>query len=86
MELKLKEGLNGVKTGIRVAAIGKKVLEQKKKLPKEKKKALQRAAKRAAAQAAKQEEKQLRKEKGRKAIKKTKGIGRVALAIWNRYY
>ena len=77
------------KTNI-VAKVGKKALDIKKKLPGEKKKAawkaMEKAAKKAAKAAAKMEKKRKRTERNKKAVRNGKGIGRMALALWNRYF
>lgn len=90
MDPKVKTGICAAQVGLKAIKTGKQALDLKKKLPGEKKKAtqkaLQRAAKKAAKQALKAEKKQTRKKRNRKAVKNTKSIGRVALAIWNRYF
>lgn len=90
MDAKLKMGISAAQTGLQVVNIGKRALELKKRLPGEKKKAarkaLQRAAKKAEKQSLRAEKKQRCRARDRKAVRNTKGIGRVALAIWNRYF
>ena len=62
----------------------------KKKLPGEKKKAALKAAKKAAKKAGKlalkAEKKENRRVRNKKAVKNGKGIGRVALALWDRFF
>ncbi len=90
MDPKVKTGISAAQMGLKAVRTGKQALDLKKKLPGEKKKvtrkALQRAAQKAARQVLKNEKKQTRKKRNRKAVKNTKSIGRVALAIWNRYF
>ena len=87
---KVKTGINAAQKGMQVVKIGKKALDAKKKLPGEKKKAslkmAGKAAKKAAKLALKAEKKQERKERNKKAVKNGKGIGRVALALWDRFF
>ena len=90
MDPKVKAGIGAAQKGLKVVKVGKKALDMNKKLPGEKKKAAlkaaEKAAKKAAKAALKTEKKQVRKERNKKAVKNGKGIGRVALAIWNRYF
>ena len=90
MDPKVKTGIGAAQKGIKVAKVGKKALDMKKKLPGEKKKAAlkaaEKAAKKALKAAQKAEKKEFRKVRNKKAVKNGKGIGRVALAIWDRYF
>ena len=90
MDPKVKTGIGAAQKGLKVVKVGTKALNMKKKLPGEKKKAAQKAAekvaKKAAKIAAKTEKKQFRKERNKKAVKNGKGIGRVALAVWDRFF
>ena len=90
MDPKVKTGIGEAQKGMKVVKVGKKALDMKKKLPGEKNKVMQKAAEKAARKAAKvalkMEKKQDRKARNKKAVKNGKGIGRVALAIWNRYF
>lgn len=82
VDLKAKAGLAAAQKGLQVMTLGRTILNLKKNLPKGKKK----AAKQAAKAALRAERKQFRKGRNRRAVKKGKGIGRVALAIRNRYF
>ena len=90
MDPKVKTAIGAAQKGMKVAKVGKKALDMKKKLPGEKKKAARKAAEKAAKKAAKialkTEKKQFRKDRNKKAVKNGKGIGRVALAIWDRFF
>ena len=90
MDPKVKTGIGAAQKGIRIARTGKKALDIKKKLPGERKKAayraMEKATKKAAKAAVKMEKKQKRTARNKKAVRNGKGIGRVALALWNRYF
>ena len=47
---------------------------------------MEKAAKKAVKAAAKMEKKRKRTERNKKAVRNGKGIGRMALALWNRYF
>lgn len=90
MDPKVKTGIGVAQKGLKAVKVGKKALDMKNKLPGERKKAALKAAektaKKAAKAALKTEKKEKRKVRNKKAVKNGKGIGRVALAIWNRYF
>lgn len=86
MDSKVSKGIQLALGSLQAASVGKKVLDWKKKLPGEKKKAMQKAAKQAVKASRKAERKQFHKKRNKKAVKRTKGIGRIALAVWNRYF
>lgn len=90
MDPKIKTGISAAQTGLRIFRISQNAWALKNKLPGEKKKAaekaLQKAVKKADKQAMKMERKQINRARNRKALRRTKGIGRTALAIWNRFF
>ena len=90
MDPKVKTGIGAAQKGMQVLKVGKKALDMKKKLPGEKKKAALKAAKKAAKKAGKlalkAEKKENRRVRNKKAVKNGKGIGRVALALWDRFF
>ena len=90
MDPKVKAGIGVAQKGVKAAKVGKKALDIKKTLPGEKKKAAlkaaQKATKKAAKLALKAEKKENRKVRNKKAVKNGKGIGRVALALWDRFF
>lgn len=86
MDPKVKTGISVAQKGMQAAKVGRKALDMKKKLPGAKKKAAAKAAQKAVKAAFKTEQKQSRKIRNKKAVRNGKGIGRVALAIWNRYF
>lgn len=90
MDPKIKTGISAAKKGMHAVGMGRKAWALKNKLPGEKKKAaakaLQKAVKKADKQAMKMERKQSSRVRNRKALRRTKGIGRTALAIWNRFF
>jgi len=94
MDPKIKTGIStgiaAAKTGMQAVGMGRKAWALKNKLPGEKKKAaakaLQKAMKKADKQAMKRERKQYSRVRNRKALRRTKGLGRTALAIWNRFF
>ncbi len=90
MDPKIKTGISAAKKGMQAVGMGRRAWALKNKLPGEKKKAaakaLQKAVKKADKQAMKRERKQSSRVRNRKVLRRTKGIGRTALAIWNRFF
>ena len=90
MDPKVKTGIGAAQKGMQAVKVGKMALDMKKKLPGEKKKAALKAAKKAAKKAGKlalkAEKKENRRVRNKKAVKNGKGIGRVALALWDRFF
>ena len=86
MEPKIEMGISAVQNGLRAVSLGKKALAFRKFLPGGRKKAAAKAMQKAEKQAVQVNTKALRKKDRRKALRRIKGIGRVALVVRRKYF
>ena len=86
MEPKIEMGISAVQNGLRAVSLGKKALALRKFLPGGRKKAAAKAMQKAEKQAVQANTKALCKKDRRKALRRIRGIGRVALVVRRKYF
>ena len=79
-------GISAVQNGLRAVSLGRQALAFRKFLPGGRKKAAKKAMQKAEKQAVQTNIKTLRKKHRRKALRRIKGIGRVALVVRKKYF
>ena len=86
MEPKIKMGIGAVQNGLRAVTLGRKLLAVKRTLFGAGNRTAKNTVKKAEEQALRKEKRKMRREQGRRAIRRIKGIGRLAWVIRKRYF